>query len=45
MHFPHKSFTKAFSSWLQKELNELSELEEDTFPHEGIGCWNPVFPA
>jgi hypothetical protein len=40
--FPHAEFVNAVTPWLQKELKEYEGLQ---LPREGVGCWNPVFPA
>lgn len=40
--FPHAEFVSAVTPWLQKELKEYDGLQ---LPREGIGCWNPIFPA
>lgn len=40
--FPHADFVSAITPWIQKELKENEGL---MLPREGIGCWNPIFPA
>jgi len=40
--FPHTIFREELNPWLQQELQEY---EDQQLPREGIGCWNPVFPA
>jgi len=40
--FPHITFREKLNPWLHKELQEY---ENQQLPREGIGCWNPVFPA
>jgi hypothetical protein len=40
--FPHITFREKLNPWLHKELQEY---ENKQLPREGIGCWNPVFPA
>ncbi|MBI4525148.1 MAG: ThiF family adenylyltransferase [Deltaproteobacteria bacterium] len=40
--FPHESFAQKVSPWLAQEANDYKDLP---WPREGIGCWNPVFPA
>jgi hypothetical protein len=40
--FPHQAFMAKISPWLQKEQEEYKDLQ---LTWEGIGCWNPVFPA
>ncbi len=40
--FPHERFAQQVTPWLAQEANEYKDLK---WPREGIGCWNPVFPA
>lgn len=40
--FPHVFFRERLNPWLHKELQEY---EDQQLPREGVGCWNPVFPA
>jgi molybdopterin/thiamine biosynthesis adenylyltransferase len=40
--FEPEDFHKRIAPWL--ELEDLEHSESD-FPREGIGCWNPIFPA
>ena len=40
--FPVESFRRQINPWLVKDIAESSGVE---MPREGIGCWNPVFPA
>jgi len=40
--FPHDEFVNALMPWIQMELKENDGLK---LPREGVGCWNPVFPA
>ena len=40
--FPYGQFMKSIDRWL---AIEREESKGDPFPMEGIGCWNPVFPA
>lgn len=40
--FPHDVFITSLEPWIAKER---SEYPPDSFPREGVGCWNPVFPA
>ncbi len=41
-NFPHEIFVDMLQPWLAKDL---TENEGQEFPREGIGCWNPIFPA
>jgi hypothetical protein len=41
-HFPHERFAQQVTPWLAQEATEYKDLK---WPREGIGCWNPVFPA
>jgi hypothetical protein len=40
--FPHAEFVSALMPWLQNELKEYDGLQ---LLRDGIGCWQPVFPA
>ena len=40
--FPLNHFRNLITPWLQREFDENGDAE---MPREGIGCWNPVFPA
>src|SRR5439155_6928852 len=38
--FPAAEFREVFAPWLGADMPEM-----DAMPWEGIGCWNPIFPA
>jgi hypothetical protein len=40
--FPHDRFVQQVSPWLAQEADEYKDFQ---WPQEGIGCWNPIFPA
>jgi ThiF family len=40
--FPVEDFHARLEPWLERESQEYT-LED--FPHDGVGCWHPVFPA
>jgi hypothetical protein len=40
--FPTQTFDRMVHPWLVRERGEVG-VEE--YPREGVGCWNPVFPA
>ncbi len=40
--FPHAAFRERLGPWLWREEREYGDRG---FPREGVGCWNPVFPA
>lgn len=41
VRFPAEQFYRQLNPWLEIETQMIS----DELPREGIGCWNPVFPA
>lgn len=40
--FPHADFRRVIGPWLIREREEYSGRD---LPREGVGCWNPLFPA
>jgi hypothetical protein len=38
--FPTQVFREQVDPWLAKQRDEHRDM-----PHEGVGCWHPVFPA
>ena len=40
--FDHEFFWRRIAVWVQEDLQDV---EGEPSPMEGVGCWNPVFPA
>lgn len=40
--FPEEQFRTMVKPWLERDI---AASEGQVLPREGIGCWNPVFPA
>lgn len=40
--FPYEAFRALVDPWVRSEQEDLLKLD---LPREGVGCWDPVFPA